>query len=141
VEKRVKTKLETNLEDILNLPESSPIVEPVTDVIVPSNIDDKTLDNDYKYARENLYEIIERGSDALNTLVEIAQASQSARAFEVVGTLVKTLSDANKDLLEITNKVKKIKEETKTSQKNITNNSLFVGSTAELQKFLKNNDR
>lgn len=138
----MKTKLEQNLEDIFDLPESPPIVANVTEVIVPKESkEEKNIDKDYEYARQNLYEIIERGSEALNTLVEIAQASQSARAFEVVGTLVKTLSDANKDLLEVTNKVKKIKEETNVTQKNITNNSLFVGSTAELQKFLKDNAR
>lgn len=138
----MKTNLEKSLENIFDLPESPPIAAEVTEVIAPiEGSEKKNIDKDYEYARQNLYEIIERGSEALNTLVEIAQASQSARAFEVVGTLVKTLSDANKDLLEVTNKVKKIKEESNVTHKNITNNSLFVGSTAELQKFLKDNAR
>lgn len=138
----MKTNLEKSLENIFDLPESPPIAAEVTEVIAPKEgSEKKNIDKDYEYARQNLYEIIERGSEALNTLVEIAQASQSARAFEVVGTLVKTLSDANKDLLEVTNKVKKIKEESNVTHKNITNNSLFVGSTAELQKFLKDNAR
>ena len=133
----MKTKLENNFEEIFDLPDSPPIAKPVLEVLPKSN--DNTIDNDYKYARENLYGLIENGSNALNSLVEIAQASEHPRAFEVVGSLIKTLSDANKDLIEISNKVKKIKEETKSTT--VTNNSLFVGSTAELQQLLKNNGR
>lgn len=132
----MKTKLENNFEQIFNLPDSPPIAKPALEVIPKEN---DTVDNDYKYARENLYQLIENGSNALNSLVEIAQASEHPRAFEVVGSLIKTLSEANKDLLEISNKVKKIKEETKSPT--VTNNSLFVGSTAELQQLLKNNGR
>ena len=133
----MKTKLENNFEEIFDLPDSPPIAKPALEVLPKSN--DNTIDNDYRYARENLYGLIENGSNALNSLVEIAQASEHPRAFEVVGSLIKTLSDANKDLIEISNKVKKIKEETKSTT--VTNNSLFVGSTAELQQLLKNNDR
>lgn len=133
----MKTKLENNFEKIFDLPDSPPIAKPVLEVLPKSN--DNTIDNDYKYARENLYGLIENGSNALNSLVEIAQASEHPRAFEVVGSLIKTLSDANKDLIEISQKVKKIKEETKSTT--VNNNSLFVGSTAELQQLLKNNGR
>ena len=86
---------------------------------------------------QNLYSIIENGSAALNALVNVANASESPRAYEVVSHLMKTLTDANKDLLEIQGKVKKLKEETPNNQNaSVTNNSLFIGSTMELQQLL-----
>ena len=100
------------------------------------------VDNDYKYARENLYGVIEKGTDALDNLIDLAKASEHPRAFEVVAQLTKTLVDANKDLLDIQKKVKDLKrEDKKENTKNVTN-ALFVGSTAELQKMIsgKNND-
>ena len=100
------------------------------------------IDNDYKYARENLYGVIEKSTDALDNLIDLAKASEHPRAFEVVAQLTKTLVDANKDLLDIQKKVKDLKKEDKRENpKNVTN-ALFVGSTAELQKMIsgKNND-
>lgn len=98
---------------------------------------DDDIQKDYKYARENLYDVIERGTEALDYLLEVAKASEHPRAFEVVGSLTKTLVDANKDLLDIQKKVKDLqKEEAKDSPQNVTN-ALFVGSTADLQKLIK----
>ena len=99
----MSTKFEKNMEDIFNLPEKIEDVNNKNEIKPVDNIDE-TVDNDFKYARENLYNIIERGSDALNTLVDVANQSQHPRAFEVVGQLVKTLSDTNKDLLELQKK-------------------------------------
>lgn len=99
---------------------------------------DDDITKDYTYARENLYDVIERGTEALDYLLELAKASEHPRAFEVVSTLTKTLVDANKDLLEVQSKVKKLKEEDKQPQ-NVTN-ALFVGSTADLQKLIKGDD-
>ena len=134
-----KTKMEENFEEIFDLPPSDDVEgELVIDTpkkpLSPEGSDD--VDTDYQYARENLYNVIERGSDALNTLVEIANQSESPRAFEIVSTLIKTLSDANKDLLEVQTKVKKLKEETNTGPNNVTN-ALFIGNTTELQKLIK----
>ena len=135
-----KTKLEESFEEIFDLPSDNNDVEGelVDDTprkpLSPEGSDD--VDADYQYARENLYNVIERGSDALNTLVEIANQSESPRAFEIVSTLIKTLSDANKDLLEVQTKVKKLKEETATGPKNVTN-ALFIGNTSELQKLIR----
>lgn len=97
------------------------------------------IDTDYRYARENLYDIIENGSHALHELVEIAKSSEHPRAFEVVASLMKTLTDANKDLLEVQAKVKKLKQEETSVQRGPSNvtNALFVGSTTELQNMLK----
>lgn len=102
--------------------------------------DDDDISKDYKFARENLYDVIERGTEALDYLLELAKASEHPRAFEVVSTLTKTLVDANKDLLEVQSKVKKLKQEdNEGSAKNVTN-ALFVGSTADLQKLIKGNN-
>jgi hypothetical protein len=98
---------------------------------------DDDITKDYTYARENLYEVIERGTEALDHLLELAKASEHPRAFEVVSTLIKTIGDANKDLLDVQTKVKKLKEETKQDQPQNVTNALFVGSTADLQKLIK----
>ena len=124
----MSTKFEKNMEDIFNLPEKIEDVNNKNEIKPVDNIDE-TVDNDFKYARENLYNIIERGSDALNTLVDVANQSQHPRAFEVVGQLVKTLSDTNKDLLELQKKVKVIKKDIPDQPQNVTN-ALFVGNTS-----------
>ena len=133
----MSTKFEKNMEDIFELPEK---IEQ-TKELKPVDNSNETVDNDFKYARENLYNIIERGSDALNTLVDVANQSQHPRAFEVVGQLVKTLSDTNKDLLELQKKVKVIKKDIPDQPQNVTN-ALFVGNTSELQKMInkRNNE-
>ena len=135
----MKTKLEKNFEEIFDLPEAEPLAK-VEKIDPPSN-ENPDIDSDYKYARENLYNVIERGTDALDNLVAIAQASEHPRAYEVVGSLIKTLTDANKDLLEIQGKVKKLKEESnkKDGPNNVTN-ALFVGSTTELQQLINKKD-
>lgn len=137
-----KTRMEESFEDIFNLPQSQIVEEDTPSELVepalPSVSSD--IDSDYRYARENLYNVIERGSDALNTLVELANQSESPRAFEVVGTLIKTLTDANKDLLEVQKKVKSLKEESAKGPTNVTN-ALFVGNTAELQQLIKDNSK
>ena len=110
-------------------------VEP-KEIVEVKPADDK-LENDFQYARENLYNIIERGTDALNGIVDLANQSQHPRSFEVVADLVRTLSTANKDLLDLQKKMKDIDEESTKTQNNVTNNALFVGSTSELSKLLK----
>ena len=92
---------------------------------------------DYTYARENLYDVIKKGTSALDELVHLAKASEHPRAFEVVSQLTKTLVDANKDLLEIQKKVKSLRKEDEKKGPNNVTNALFVGSTSELQKLIK----
>ena len=132
-----KSNFENNFEQIFNLPDSPPLVKDV-EVLKPDTKNDD-IESDYKYARENLYNAIERGSDALEELVELAKQSQSPRAFEIVGQMIKTLTDANKDLLEVQKKVKDLKKEEQSKGPNSVTNALFVGNTAELQKLLKDN--
>ena len=97
------------MDEIFNIETIVPDTKVTKDIeVIEESID---ICTDYKYARENLYNIIERGSDALNELVEIAGQSQSPRAYEIVGQMIKTLTDANKDLLEVQKKVKDLKKQ------------------------------
>ncbi len=95
------------------------------------------ISKDYTFARENLYDVIDKGSSALDELIHLAKASEHPRAFEVISQLTKTLVDANKDLLDIQKKVKDLRQEesTQAGPSSITN-ALFVGSTSELQKLI-----
>jgi hypothetical protein len=98
-----------------------------------------TIDNDEKYTRDNLYELMQMGQHAAYEMFEIAKETQKARDFEVVGQLLKTVGDISDKLLDNQQKMKKLKEEeNRTNVTNNTTNALFVGSTADLQKFLKN---
>ena len=116
-------------------------IEPIQGEVVP--VDEPKvnpeMENDFKYARENLYNIIERVSDALNGIVDLAQQSQHPRSFEVVADLVRTLSTANKDLLDLQKKMKDLQPEEKKNQK-VTNN-LFVGTTKDLTDLLEGGAR
>ena len=99
------------------------------------------IDNDYKYARENLYGVIEKSTDALDNLIDLAKASEHPRAFEVLSGMIKNISDVNDRLMDLNKKKKDLDK--KEEIKNIANttNNLFVGSTAELQKILKNESK
>ena len=96
------------------------------------------VDNDYKYSRENYYNLIERGQDAIQGILDIANESQHPRAYEVAGQLIKTQSEIAQNLLDLQDKLKKIKDVKELGPKNVTN-ALFVGSTTELQKLIKKN--
>lgn len=105
--------------------------------------DKDTQELDYDYARTNFYNVIEKGTQALEDMLDVAKASEHPRAYEVVSTLMKTLVDANKDLVTMGEKKKKEEEPKTEDGKPVTNNNLFVGSTSELQQILKdmrNND-
>jgi hypothetical protein len=95
------------------------------------------IKKDYEYARGNMYSIIEKGQEALNGILELAQETESPRAYEVVGQLIKNVSDSTEKLIELQKKLRDL-EEVKTSSgpTNVTN-ALFFGSTTELSKILK----
>jgi hypothetical protein len=135
--------LKDNMNEILGI-EGDLIVDEKRPVVIPKSVDKKQdIQSDYEYARSNLYGVIETSSEALSQLVELAKASEHPRAFEVVGQLTKTLVDANKDLLEIQKKVKALQaedEQVDDSGKNVTNNNLYVGSTSDLLKMIKDED-
>ena len=92
---------------------------------------------DYEYTRGNLYSIIEKGQEALNGILELAQESEMPRAYEVAGQLLKNVADATDKLIDLQKKLKDIEEEKPVRGPSTVNNALFVGSTAELQKLLK----
>ena len=98
------------------------------------------IGKDYEYTRGNLYSIIEKGQEAINGILELAQESEMPRAYEVAGQLIKNVADATDKLMDLQKKLKDVNEEKETKGPTTVNNSLFVGSTAELQKFLKQND-
>jgi|TARA_R110000868_G_scaffold149774_2_gene372553 hypothetical protein len=104
-------------------------------VLVPKT-DEQDVDNDYKYQRENFYQLVERGQDAIEGILDLAKEGEHPRAYEVAGNLIKQIADVTEKLGDLQTKMKKLKEVPNQAPKNVTN-ALFVGSTAELQKMLK----
>jgi len=138
----MKNIVTDNLNNIFDV--ESELVDDEPKQLVRSNLEETSKDlpddvsKDYTFARDNLYDVIEKGTYALDNLLHLAKASEHPRAFEVVSQLTKTLVDANKDLLDIQKKVKALREEEKSdpqSSQNVTN-ALFVGSTSDLQKLI-----
>ena len=95
------------------------------------------IEKDYDYTRGNLYSIIEKGQEAINGILELAQDSEMPRAYEVAGQLIKSVSDATDKLMDLQKKLKDVEEEKASKGPSTVNNSLFVGSTADLAKMLK----
>ena len=102
---------------------------------VKEGVDD--IKKDYEYTRGNLYSIIEKGQEALNGVLELAQESEMPRAYEVAGQLIKNVADATDKLLDLQKKLKDVEAEEKVKGPSTVNNALFVGSTSELSKLLK----
>jgi hypothetical protein len=95
-------------------------------------------EKDYGYTRAQLYNLIDKGQEAINGILDIAQQSESPRAYEVAGQLIKNVADISDKLLDLQQKMKKLDEEDSKGPKNVTtNNTMFIGSTADLQKILK----
>ena len=121
------------ITSLVPTPEMAP--EPPARIIPSVDSDRKDDDIDYNYARENYYNLIERNQDAVEEMLEIAKQSEHPRAFEVVGQLIKSGLDANKELMALHKTKKELSIEKGPTQ--VTNQAVFVGSTAELQKLLK----
>ena len=112
-------------------------ISPPKQVIVPkTTMDEQDIDNDYKYQRENFYNLIERGQDAIDGILDLARESEHPRTYEVAGNLIKQVAEVTEKLGDLQTKMKKLKEVPNSAPQNVTN-ALFVGSTAELQKMLK----
>lgn len=122
--------IETTPTEIVSTPETSVRKK-------PKKGEGDDTDYDYDYTRGQLYSLIEKGQESIDGIMEIAQQSDSPRAYEVAGQLIKSVADATDKLLDLQAKLKKLKEEETTTPKNVTNNTMFIGSTAELQKLLK----
>ena len=103
----------------------------------PDRLTKDDIEKDYEYTRGNLYSIIEKGQEAINGILELAQESEMPRAYEVAGQLIKSVSDATDKLMDLQKKLKDVEEETKQKGPSTVNNALFVGSTADLAKIIK----
>ena len=121
-----------NVDSEVVLPE----VSPVKPKKITAQVDD--IKKDYEYTRGNLYSIIEKGQEAINGILELAQESEMPRAYEVAGQLIKNVSDATDKLMDLQKKLKDVNKEEEAKGPTTVNNALFVGSTADLQKMLKN---
>ena len=97
---------------------------------------EEDVEKDYEYQRENFYKLVERGSVAIDGILELAKEGEHPRAYEVAGQLIKNVAEVTEKLGDLQEKMKKLKDVPGTAPKNVTN-ALFVGSTAELQKMLK----
>ena len=104
----------------------------------PIPVEKTDIKKDYEYTRANLYSLIEKGQEAINGIMELAGESASPRAYEVAGQLIKSVADTTDKLADLQKKLKDLEDEsTKQTTNNVTNNALFVGSTTELSKLLK----
>jgi len=125
------------LDDAFNV-ESSIVSTDKNDVVKkPDRLTKDDIQKDYEYTRGNLYSIIEKGQEAINGILELAQESEMPRAYEVAGQLIKNVADATDKLMDLQKKLKEVNEEEKTKAPSTVNNALFVGSTSELSKLLK----
>ena len=122
----------------------------VGDIVQPEVVDQKIekikqtsddIKKDYDYTRGNLYSIIEKGQEAINGILELAQESEMPRAYEVAGQLIKNVADATDKLMDLQKKLKDVEEEKQSRGPSNVTNALFVGSTAELAKLLKDKDK
>ena len=100
--------------------------------------EEKNVDNDYKYSRDTYYELVEKGKESLELMIEVARESEHPRAFEVLSGMIKNISDVNDRLMDLNKKKKDLDKKEEIQKIANTTNNLFVGSTAELQKILKN---
>jgi len=135
--------MKNNYEDLdkaLNIESSIVEVEKSsTSIDIPVNVSSSRIDDikkDYEYSRANLYSLIEKGQEAINGIMELASESDSPRAYEVAGQLIKSVGDVADKLIDLQKKVKEVEEDASKST-NVTNNAVFIGSTSELSKLLK----
>ena len=124
------------IDEALNT--TSDIVEskstPKPEVVKSKDVD---IEKDYEYSRANLYSLIEKGQEAINGIMEVAGEGGSPRAYEVAGQLIKSVADTTDKLIDLQKKLKDVEDDSKKTTNNVTNNAVFVGSTSELQKMLK----
>ena len=129
----------TNYDSIDKALNTSSAID-VTPTSKPQKVESTKDDvkKDYDYTRANLYSLVEKGQEALNGVLEVAGEGGSARAYEVAGQIIKSVADTTDKLVDLQKKVKDIEVDTdKSKTNNVTNNALFVGSTTELSKMLK----
>ena len=125
--------IDSKLDDILDI--STNITKETKVVKLPAR--SESMDNDYKYGRETLYGLVERGQDAIDGILDLCKETEHPRAYEVAGQLIKTVGDTAEKLLDLQKKIKDLEKEDEDKTIGTQHNHLYVGSTSELQKFLK----
>ena len=125
-----------SIDKALNISETD--IVPTKKVSPPKEVSKiNEIEKDYEYTRANLYSLIEKGQESLNGILELAGESASPRAYEVAGQIIKSVADTTDKLLDLQKKVKEVDEDKKQTTNTVTNNALFVGSTSDLSKMIK----
>lgn len=125
------------LDEALNIKSEIVEVEKETPIVKVESSNSNDIKKDYEYTRANLYSLIEKGQEAINGIMELAAESDQPRAYEVAGQLIKSVGDVTDKLIDLQKKLKDVEEDVVKSPSSITNNAVFVGSTSELSKLLK----
>ena len=125
------------LDSALNIESKIVEVEKPADKLEVVPIQSQDIKKDYEYTRANLYSLIEKGQEAINGIMELAAESDQPRAYEVAGQLIKSVGDVTDKLIDLQKKLKDVEEDTTKTTNNVTNNAVFVGSTSDLSKLLK----
>jgi ribosomal protein L7Ae-like RNA K-turn-binding protein len=128
------SKINDKLNEVLDIANDVTVEE--VKKTLPAVPEDKDPDIDFETGRKNLYNLLDKGNEAIDGILELAKEGEHPRAYEVAGQLIKTVSEVSQNLLDLQDKLKKVKEIPEKGPKNVTN-ALFVGSTTELQKMLK----
>jgi hypothetical protein len=125
------------LDSALNIESDIVEVEKSKEYLNIQPLKNEDIQKDYEYTRANLYSLIEKGQEAINGIMELAGEGGSPRAYEVAGQLIKSVGDVTDKLIDLQKKLKDVEDETVKTTNNVTNNAVFVGSTTELSKLLK----
>jgi hypothetical protein len=138
----MKPKNFDKLDDVLNTSSEIQICDNSDAIIVNNEVKEFStssvdIKKDYEYTRANLYSLIEKGQEAIDGIMELASESDQPRAYEVAGQLIKSVGDVTDKLIDLQKKLKDIEDESVKTTNNVTNNAVFVGSTSELSKLLK----
>jgi len=141
---KVTTSIDSKISDALGITQNiveeiidpKPLVQRPEQALTTDTGRDADIDVDYQYSRENFYSLIERGQDAITGILDLAKESEHPRTYEVAGQLIKTVSEVTERLADLQQKMQFLKEVPDKAPQNVTN-ALFIGSTAELQKLMK----
>jgi hypothetical protein len=125
------------LDEALNIKSEIVEIEKETPIVKVESSNSNDIKKDYEYTRANLYSLIEKGQEAINGIMELAAESDQPRAYEVAGQLIKSVGDVTDKLIDLQKKLKDVEEDVVKTPNNVTNNAVFVGSTSELSKLLK----
>jgi len=132
----------TTKDSTLRLDKELGVIEKIVPTIMPKiipntvEVNEDDIEDDYKYQRANFYNLVEKGSAAIDGILELAKESEHPRTYEVAGQLIKNVAEVTEKLGDLQEKMRRLKEVPNNAPKNVTN-ALFVGSTKELQKMLK----